>query len=279
MRHRSTVVLCASLVLASTATARAQAPSLPEEILARGTLSVAMNNGYPPLNYSDNETNDFTGVNPDLMPLLAEVLGVEVVFEPASYAQQMPGLNTGRFDFIGSGIMDFPERRDHVTFVNYLRSGPQLFVTADSSLPDEGMTGICGKKIGYARFIPAYIPVLERLGNEVCVKNGLPAPTLVSEDLPIQLGLSQSRYDIGAVTADSVIYLTSTEPEKYKPYGDKFGDWTYGWGFKRDQVQLRDAVAAALDELIADGSYKEALKKYGLESLALEKATVDAGEY
>ena len=41
---------------------------------------------------------------------------------------------------------------------------------------------------------------------------------------------------------------------------------------------MRDALVAALDALIADGSYKALLDKWQLSADGVEKATVDAGQ-
>ena len=44
------------------------------------------------------------------------------------------------------------------------------------------------------------------------------------------------------------------------------------------EKELQQAMAGALDALIADGSYKALLAKWQLSDNAIEKATINAGQ-
>lgn len=73
--------------------------------------------------------------------------------------------------------------------------------------------------------------------------------------------------DIGgiqAVVVDEVVgkfYLTK-HPGQYKILTENFGDEQYGIGFRKDDKDLRDAVQTALNEMVADGTFKTISEKW-----------------
>ena len=51
----------------------------------------------------------------------------------------------------------------------------------------------------------------------------------------------------------------------------------FGFAFNKADTVLRDAVADALRATIKNGSYQQALQKFGLERQAVTEVTIDAG--
>jgi polar amino acid transport system substrate-binding protein len=52
----------------------------------------------------------------------------------------------------------------------------------------------------------------------------------------------------------------------------------YGISVNKDNMQLAQAIKAALDQMIADGSYKQILDKYGLGDGAVTEAVINGGK-
>lgn len=258
--------------------ALAQDVAPPAAIKEAGVLRSSVDAAFPPMNYKDANGN-FIGIGVDIVKAIGEKFGVRVEFIESSYAQLMPGLETGRFDFIGSAMGDFPNRRENLTFVDYVKTGPQVFALAGKKDELPTLDALCGKTVAHARFVTSYGMALETLSKENCVAAGKPAINVQLDDLPVQIALAQNRFDAGAIAAENVSYLMQMEPDVYHRIGEPLRVWYYGFAFKKVDIELRDAVAKAVQALIDDGTYAEILKKHGIPELAIESAKIDSGEF
>jgi polar amino acid transport system substrate-binding protein len=70
---------------------------------------------------------------------------------------------------------------------------------------------------------------------------------------------------------------TSVAPAEFVVAGAPFSTVVYGVAVARDASGLRDAVQAALSELVSDGGYPGILARWGAGDGALAAPTVDGG--
>jgi polar amino acid transport system substrate-binding protein len=68
------------------------------------------------------------------------------------------------------------------------------------------------------------------------------------------------------------------EPGAYVPVGDVFAIQFTGLALGVKDKALQQAIAEALDGLIADGSYRALLAKWKLTEYGIEKAMINAGQ-
>src|SRR5947199_6018977 len=127
----------------------AQAAEPPEAIKQAGTLRLTVNSTYAPMEYRDPSTNQLVGLDIDLANEIAKRLGVKIIWSETPFAELISSLQTKRADFIISGISDRGSRREAADFVDYLTTGPQFFVLADSTA--KAAADLCGKKVGTTR--------------------------------------------------------------------------------------------------------------------------------
>ncbi len=114
---------------ASTLTAAEQ-----QWLTQKGTLQVGAFNDYPPFGFVD-KSGAAVGISVDYWKLVAQRLGVKVVFTPVLFADQLDGLKKGRFDTL-AGIFPLPERKQWFAF-----SRP--FTTIDTRIyAGAGATGL-----------------------------------------------------------------------------------------------------------------------------------------
>ncbi|MGW7469570.1 ABC transporter substrate-binding protein, partial [Streptomyces xantholiticus] len=64
----------------------------------------------------------------------------------------------------------------------------------------------------------------------------------------------------------------------FEVVGEQIDAAPYGIAVSKKNTQLRDALQAAVQHIIDDGSYAEVLKEWKAESGAIDKATVNAGK-
>lgn len=270
--YRTLFVAC-GVSLCALGTAIAQ--EVPDAIKERGALNLAVSSTYPPMEYVDPDTGELTGFDIDLGEAIADKLGLEINWSKSTFPQLIPSLTTGRTDFILSGLSDRESRRETMDFVDYLRTGAQYLVAADGSAQE--ITDICGKKVGSTRST-SYPAAIEAWSKENCEANGKPAVVFVPAENAVDARdqLRQGRTDAIVQGTETLPYVIKTDPGRYRILGEPFTLGYAGIAFRKEDTQFRDAVAAALDEVIADGTYAEILAKYGLDANGVDKAMLNA---
>jgi polar amino acid transport system substrate-binding protein len=67
------------------------------------------------------------------------------------------------------------------------------------------------------------------------------------------------------------------EPGLYRVLGEPIALQVTGLGVGKRNPELSQAIMSALDAMIADGTYLQILRKWGLEKGAVDKATLNGG--
>lgn len=267
------LLLAALLCLPATLAAAAD---LPPEIAKRGSMTVAIIPNYPPLEFRDPATNALTGFDVALGDAIAAKLGIKFAWQETSFDQMMPSLASGRVDAIMSGMTDLATRHDTASFVDYLRSGPQFFVQASQAASFKDMQALCGKRVGMSRRT-SFPKEVGAWSDAHCAGN----PVVVvgtdgSADARTQL--KQGRVDAAVQGSETLPYIMQQEPNAYAVVGQPIAYQLTGIALPKAETGLQQAVAGALDAMIADGSYKALLAKWQLSPEGVGKATINAGQ-
>lgn len=261
-----------------TALAPAQAAELPPDIRQSGTLKLTVNSTYAPMEYRDPASNELVGLDIDLANELARRLGgLKIVWSETPFAELIPSLQTKRSDFIISGISDRASRRETADFVDYLATGPQFFVMAESEA--KVAMDLCGRKVGTTR--STSFPVeIEKWSKQNCEPAGKPAIQYVpgENSIDVRNQLKQGRIDAAVQGNETLPYIMDLEPGAYTPVGTRIAEQLVGIAVPVKEKALAQAMLEAVDALIADGTYKTLLAKWKLTDNALEKATINAGQ-
>ena len=271
MRRLSLSVAFTALV----AVATAQAAELPETIKQAGALRLTVNSTYAPMEYRDPATNELSGLDIDLANAIAKRLGVKIVWSETPFAELIPSLQTRRADFIISGISDRASRRETADFVDYLTTGPQFFVLAESAA--KAAVDLCGKKVGTTR--STSFPVeIEKWSKQNCEAGGKPAVQYVpgENSIDVRNQLKQGRIDAAVQGSETLPYAQAQEAGKYRVVGEPFAIGYQGIMFRKDDAALREIVTQHLAAMIADGAYKAILDKYGLGANAVSQPLMNA---
>ena len=266
----------AAFFVALIAGASAQAAELPEAIKQAGVLNLTVSATYAPMEYRDPATNELVGLDIDLGTEIAKRLSLKAVFSETKFAEIIPALQTKRADMIISGLSDRPSRRETADFVDYLKTGPQFFVLADSAA--QASLDLCGKKVGTTRST-IYPLDIERWSKANCEAAGKPAivfgPGETAVDVRNQL--KQGRIDAAVQGSETLPYALKQEPGKYRVVGEPIGSGYQGMMFRKEDVALREVVTAAFAAMIKDGTYKTILTKWGLAEHAVAEPLLNAG--
>ena len=263
-------------VLACTAATSAMAVELPAEIAKQGSIKLAIVPNYPPMEFRDPATNTLTGFDVDLGEALGRKLGLKIVWEETSFDQMMPAITTGRVDAILSGMTDLASRHDAATFVDYLRNGPHFFTQTSRAAEFKDAQALCGKTVGASRRT-SFPKEIATWSDAHC--RGDPIRFVGTEgSADARTQLKQGRLDAAVQGGETLPYVMDLEPGAYSPIGDVFAMQFTGLAVSVKDKVLQQAVAEALDALIADGSYRALLAKWKLTDYGVERATINAGQ-
>src|SRR3954469_17229697 len=253
----------------------AQANELPDAVKESGALHLTVNATYAPMEYRDPASNELMGLDIDLAGELAKRLGVKIVWSETAFAELIPALQTRRADFIISGISDRASRRETADFVDYLVTGPQFFVLADNEA--KLATDLCGKKIGTTRST-SFPAEIDKWSKQNCEPAGRPAIQYVpgENSIDVRNQLKQGRIDAAVQGSETLPYAQTQEPGKYRVIGEPFAKGYQGIMFRKDDAVLREVVTEKLAAMIADGSYKAVLDKWGLGANAVVQPMLNA---
>ncbi|MCP3411416.1 ABC transporter substrate-binding protein [Bradyrhizobium sp. CCGB01] len=231
---------------------------------------------YPPFEFKDPASGKLTGFDVEIVDAIAARMGIKVNWIDSSFDQLISSIETRRADIIVAGMADTPERRATVSFLNYLHANSVFFALRVNAARFPDLDALCGKRVATARrtIWPAAI---EKWSDEHCVAAGKPAVIVVGTDgsPDTRLQLNQGRADAAVQGAETIPYQNTIEGNRYVILGKPFLVQDMGLGFARDDVQFGQKLKQALAGLMADGSYQELLRKWGLTDSAIEHAMVN----
>ena len=251
-------------------TAVAAAADLPAAI----TVAVVPN--YPPLEFRDPATGALTGFDVELGEAIGQKLGVKWTWQETSFDQMLPALTTGRVGAIMSGMTDYASRHEASTFADYLRSGPAFFVQQSRAADFKDMAALCGKNVGASRRT-SFPNEIAAWSDAHCPGNPIKVVgTEGSADARTQL--KQGRIDAAVQGNETLPYVMEQESKAYMALGGPIATQLTGIALPVHDAALQQAVAGALDALIADGTYHALLAKWHLTDNGIEKATINAGQ-
>ncbi|MFB9948330.1 transporter substrate-binding domain-containing protein [Rhizobium puerariae] len=242
---------------------------LPEAIRKAGEINVALAVGIAPVNFPGEKPGEVRGLTADLVTGLEQVLGIK--FKTTIFpntASQLLALESGQVDLTVSTNGDTLERQKSFTFVDYILSTNSIVVAKGNPLGIAKALDVCGKVYGEVKGSFSVYGTFEK----VCKGAGLPTPTLSSfDDAPsMMLSLASGRVNAYAGSTFNTIYQQSQGvPVEDVPLPEA-GELLLGMTVARNDQPIADAVNAALQVLVKNGYYKQALEHWGLGAYAIQ---------
>ncbi|MBE7554900.1 MAG: transporter substrate-binding domain-containing protein [Anaerolineales bacterium] len=116
------------------------AVALVDQVVENGVLRAGVDLTFPPLQFRDPDTNEPMGYCVDLTNAIAEDLGVTVEWVEMPFAELIPGLQAGQFDWSGIALTIRPQRAQAVRFISepWFMEDSILLVNNDFQFSDLG---------------------------------------------------------------------------------------------------------------------------------------------
>jgi len=238
---------------APTAT-EAAAGALPD--LGGKAITVAVENAYPPFNSIDKNTNQGVGWDYDTVAEICKRLNCVPNFKQAAWDGIFPAMQAGEFDMLADGVTITDERKKIVDFsIPYVTIGQTLLVRADET-----------RTLDQIKADPKAL-VSTQIGttNEIVAKENFPPARVKSyEDFGAAV-LAVISGDVDGCVIDNVSAtgFMNENVGKLKILAQITSNEQLGFVFP-PKSDLRAAVDAALQSMIADGTLETLNKKWGL---------------
>jgi len=260
----------------------AAAALLPEDVLDRGMIRVAMGVPYPPfVQYADDDK--LIGLDVDMVAALSAKLDIPFEVNHQVFESVIPSLQSDRHDLIMMGMNDSKERQKTLNFVEEINAGFAIVVEKGNPENITTLMDLCGHSVStqkstiQAEMLENLKGDCEAAGSEGIDVQGLP----VAQDA--QTALRADRVQAYVVDAPVAAHTVATagDGEYFEMIADPqnpqgFNPVYTGFGLLNDRTELTDALQAAMQALMDEGIYQSILDTHGMGSLAVEEALVNA---
>jgi polar amino acid transport system substrate-binding protein len=245
--------------------------ALPEATRASGLLKVATSLQWPPFAFvGDNGSPD--GIDVQLIKLLAGKLGLRPEFDDIKFPSIVPGVAIGRYDVGVDQIGHTAERAQVVAFLDYFNSGLGLLVRRGTMGVD--VNHLCGRTLALTQG-SSQVGVADTL-SEACARAGnKPITKLVfPNSADTYMALANGRGD-GFLSAKAVGVYIARVNDKLEMQESTLPDQisTSGIVMGKANTALHTALRLALEDALADGSYRKIMADHGVPegTLTLEQ--------
>lgn len=234
------------------------------ELVEGDKLTYGVAATFAPFEYMQD--GKLTGFDIDLIEGISEKLGIETSAMNMEFKGLIPALQGGRLDIINSAMYINPTRAEQVDFVPYLKIGNNVLVQAGNP---KGITGrddtICGMTIAVT--LGGISESQARADNDRCTAAGLGEVKVLT--LPTAqdsaLSLSQGRADANYESTPGAVMALEKMPGIFEIAGEPFEMNTQiGIATSKGATGLQDALAAAIQAMVDDGSYDALIAKWNL---------------
>jgi polar amino acid transport system substrate-binding protein len=250
----------------------ALAAKVPADIKSAGKLLIGTDSTYAPSEFLDSDGKTVIGFDVDLFNAVAGKLGLKTEWQSATFDSIIPGVGTGKYNVGVSSFTVNAEREKQVTMVSYFNAGTQWAAKTGTTInPDDA----CGKKIAVQTATVQVEDLTAR--SKKCTGAGKPKITIDQYQKQSDATNAVVTGKDAAMLADSPVcaYAVKQTNGQLALAGDIYDSAPYGYVLPKDQTDFGDAIAQAIKALIADGSYKTVLAKWGVDAGAIDTPAVN----
>ncbi len=237
------------------------------------TLKVASDASYPPNEFiKPGSSSEVVGMDPELVKALGQVMGVKVAVSNATFDGIIPGLASKKYDIGASSFTDNKEREKTVDFVTYLSAGTAFYTKASGGPHVNGLADLCGHKVAVEKGTTQQTDAEGQ--SKKCGSKGAVKVLTFPDQNGANLAISSGRADVGMGDSPVIAYQVKKSGGQFKLVGKVYGTAPYGLAVLKGSG-LDKPMLAALKKLIADGTYKSILTKWGVQGGAITSPQIN----
>jgi len=221
------------------------------------TLVMATNAEFPPYEFMEN--GEIVGIDAEIAKAIAEKLGKELKIENVDFDSLIPGVQTGKYDFVMAGMTVTDDRKEQVDFTQTYATGVQVIIVKEDSdiktvddLTAEGANHKIGVQLATTGDLYCTWDIEdEKLGTVERYNKGADAV----------MALQSGKVDCVVIDNEPAKVFVKNNPG-LKILDTEYITEDYAAAVSKDAPELRADIDKALGELIADGTVAEIIEKY-----------------
>ena len=250
------------------------AAEVPSAIAAKGSIVVASDASYAPMEDVASDGSTVVGADVDLGHALGTVMGVKFDFQNVTFDAIIPGLSAGKYGIGMSSFTDTLARQKVVDFVTYFSAGTSFYVKSSGGPNIMGLSDLCGRTVAVENGTTEQSDAQGQ--NKKCTGAGKKAVTV--DAYPTQsaanLALSSGKDEVGMADSPVAAYIVKQSNGQFKLSGSAYGTAPYGIAIPKNSG-LAKPILDALKKLMADGAYTKILDKWGIQAGALSNPGIN----
>ena len=224
------------------------------DVQKAGKLTIATSPDFPPFE-SLGEDGAVTGIEIDILNLICQELGVELVIEQVNFDSVLTGVQAGKYDMGVSGISVTPAREENTLFTDpYCLAAQAIVVLNGSEITCKA--DLTGKTIAVQSGTTA---------EAYCLDNGYTFNSYTA-NTDAQEALLAGKVDawvIDDLTAADMVKLYNAENgEMMVVLDEAMTTEPYAFAFAFGSEDLVEKINGIINGLVADGTVAEIFAKY-----------------
>ena len=219
-----------------------------KDVQKAGKLMIATSPDFPP--FESLEGDAVVGIEPDIMKLICEKLGVEAEFVQMDFDSVLIGIQAAKYDCAMSGITVTPDRQKNMLFTDAYYNAAQVIVVAEGS-PITGKADLNGKVASVQTGTTA---------ESGCQDEGIEVQAFAA-NADAKAALTTGKVDAWVVDNLTAMQMVE-EGDGLVILDEKMTEEPYAFAFAMGSEDLVAAINEALNELIADGTVESIFNAY-----------------
>ena len=230
-----------------------------ESTKQKNVLTIGFDESFAPMGFRD-ENGEIVGFDVDLAKETAKRMGVEIEFKPISWSNKEQEITSGNVDMIWNGLDITDEYKEYMIFTKpYMDNRQVILVNKGNIHRIYSLSDLEGKVVATQAGSNSedYINANEDLKKSFAVFR-------TYDDLREGFEtLGKEHFYALIIDEIAARYEMSKQPGKFEIVETTVGPSTeFGIGFRKDNVELRDKVQKAFEEIVADGTAKQISMKW-----------------
>lgn len=254
-------------------TDQALAAKVPASIKSDGKIVVGTDSTYAPSEFLDTDGKTVIGFDVDVFKAVVAKLGLQAEFQSAPFDSIIPGVSSGKYEIGVSSFTINADRKKVVDMVSYFNAGTQW--AAKKGAAGISPDAACGKKVAVQQGTVQVDDLTAR--SKKCTDGGKPAITVEQFQSQADATASVVTGKNEAMLADSpvVAYAVKQSNGQLQALGSIYDAAPYGYVVSKSNNAFAQVLVDALKAVMKDGSYKQALSKWGVEQGAIDNPALN----
>ncbi len=246
-------------------TTAASAQSVLESINSEGTITVATEVAYPPMEFL--EDGKVVGYGKDVLDLVVADMGVELNQLQLPWDGILAGVLAKKYDMVATSVAIKPDRVEKYAFTRPLAVAETMLIKRHGDDDLASLDNVGGKIVG-VELGSSQAQEVEALGEKLKAegKDSFAEIRGFKSTDDMRLALASGQIDIGTIPSFSLATMQKQRPDTFAQFVNIGSGTLFAWVAHPDGADLRDRVNEALIKLDDSGKLDELqMKWFGFE--------------